>query len=112
MFERYQDVEVLATLPVMRDPGIPTSEKRVALERLQQSFPAYAWIGLTDVAGGVVASTSGILEGVNVAQRDWFTHGQQGTWVGDVHEAILLARVLSPSADGQLRLLDVAAPVR
>ena len=112
MFERYKDVEVLATLPVMRDAVIPTSEKRVALERLQQSYPAYAWIGLTDVDGGVVTATGGVLEGVNVAQRDWFAHGQQGTWVGDVHEAILLARVLPPPADGQLRLLDVAAPVR
>ena len=111
MFERYKDIEVLATLPVMRSPAIPSSERRLALERLQQSFPAYAWIGLTDAEGGVVVATGGVLEGVNVSQRDWFAHGQRGTWVGDVHEAILLARLLPAPPDGQLRLLDVAAPV-
>ena len=110
MFERYKDIEVLATLPVMRDDSIPPDEKRRALERLQQSYPAYAWIGLAGLDGTVTASTGGVLEGVSVTQRDWFAHGQQGTWVGDVHEAILLAQLLPLPSDGQLRMLDVAAP--
>lgn len=111
MFERYKDIEVLAILPVLRSPAVPTSERRMALERLQASYPAYAWIGLTDLAGAVVVATGGVLEGVDVSQDDWFSHGQRGTWVGDVHEATLLARLLPTPPDGQLRLLDVAAPV-
>lgn len=77
----------------------------------QVVYPFYAWIGLTDADGAVVASTGGLLEGIDVAQRPWFQGGRQASFVDDVHEAKLLAELL-PQPDGEpLRFVDAAAPV-
>lgn len=113
MFERFNDIYVLSSLGVMADPQVPASEKRRLLENLQASFPAYAWIGVTDNAGTVLAATGGLLEGVDVSQRPWFIDGRFGTTVKDVHEAKLLAKLLPPEPGGApLRLVDFAAPLR
>ncbi|MFI0472621.1 diguanylate cyclase domain-containing protein [Halomonas sp. HMF6819] len=81
------------------------------LERLQDSFNVVSWIGLTDTQGTVRAATNGILEGVSIAQRPVFLEGQHKLWVGDVHEAVLLASLL-PSPTGEaLKFVDIATPV-
>jgi signal transduction histidine kinase len=111
MFERYRDIQIAAALPEMRDPQIPLSQKRALLERLQSTYPNYAWIGLTDTNGIVLASTGQLLESVDVSERPWYINSQDGPFVGDVHEALLLASLL-PNSDGRaLRFVDVAVPV-
>ena len=113
MFERFNDIYVLASLGVMGDATVSVAEKRRLLENLQASFPAYAWIGVTDNVGHVLAATGGLLEGADVSQRPWFIDGRFGTTVKDVHEAKLLAKLLpSEMDDGPLRFVDVATPLR
>jgi len=115
MFERYREISLIATThPTLRAPERSAATERELLEALQESYANYAWIGLTDPDGLVVAATDGILEGADVSIRPWFQAALTGPYVGDVHEALLLAEKLSQiqMADGgPLRFIDIAAPI-
>lgn len=114
MFERYREIGVVADLEVLRPVwGGNPEDLRAILDRLQRSFPDYAWIGFATPDGSVRAATRGMLEGASVAQRPWFREALDGAFVGDVHEALLLAKLLGPRADSEpFRFVDVAHPVR
>lgn len=110
MAERYREIQNFASLELPVDREL--AQWRSIVDRLQRSFSHYAWVALVAADGTVRAATGGVLEGANVAKRDWFQRGRSGTFVGDVHPAILLAKALPPRADGEpLRLVDLAAPV-
>lgn len=112
LVERRREIELLAQTPLYRSAPLDSPEFRASLERLQRSYPYYSWIGLADTAGQVRAATSDHLLGQSVAKRPWFHQGQSGVYVGDVHEAVLLARLM-PSDDVQpVRFIDFASPVR
>ncbi|MDY7229976.1 hybrid sensor histidine kinase/response regulator [Hyalangium rubrum] len=111
MYERYRDVQVAASLSEIRDPAVPVSRKREFLEKLQSTYPDYAFIGLTDAQGVLIASAQGLLEGVQVSQRPWWMGARSGTYAGDLHEAVLLAKLLPNPSGEPLRFVDVAAPV-
>lgn len=70
-----------------------------------------SWIGIAAPDGMVLASTRGMLVGENVGQRDWFQQGLTGPFAGDVHDALLLARLMQPEASDPLRFVDFSAPV-
>lgn len=93
-----------------------TSDTRVEvlreqLERLQDNYNVVSWIGFTDPQGTVQAATGGILEGVSIAHRPVFLEGQQQLWIGDVHEAVLLAQLLPNPSGEALKFVDIATPV-
>jgi diguanylate cyclase (GGDEF)-like protein len=114
MFERYREARNLAVMPAMKAiwTGDPATIRQT-LERLQSSYPDYAWIGYATPDGTVRAATQGMLEGQSVQARPWFQDGLKGPAVGDVHEAKLLAKLLGPSPNNEpFRFVDVAAPVR
>ncbi|TDQ81509.1 diguanylate cyclase (GGDEF)-like protein [Dongia mobilis] len=112
MAERFGDIQVLGSLSLMSDPATPSAEKRRLLDQLQETFPDFAWIGIADDGGKVTVSTGGILEGADVSQRPWFIDGRWGPTVKDVHDAVLLAKLLPAAPDGQpLRFVDVATPL-
>ncbi|HEY9878748.1 MAG TPA: ATP-binding protein [Leptolyngbyaceae cyanobacterium] len=111
MFERYQDVQILTQLDPIRNPATSIEEQQAMLERLQQSHPDYAWIGLASREGRVVASTRGLLVGANVKERPWFQNAQAAPFVGDVHEALLLADLLPHDEGETLRFVDISTPV-
>jgi len=108
MFERYREVRLMADR--LRDTRDPDAVRR-ELEALQQSYPTYAWIGLTDAQGQVLAATRGMLEGVDVSARPWFTNALNNVHMGDVHDALLLAQMLGASDGAPLRFVDIAFPV-
>lgn len=111
MFFYYQEIQTLATLEVIQDSRQALIRKRSLLNNLQSAYKNYAWIGLTNADGVVLASTNQILEGQNVSQRPWFIHGRQGPAVEDVHDAKLLAQFLPSSNDEPIRFVDIATPV-
>ncbi|WP_404344993.1 diguanylate cyclase domain-containing protein [Vreelandella venusta] len=84
---------------------------RAQLEHLQRNYDVVSWIGVTDASGTVVASTGGILEGSSIAQRPVFTEGQNGLWVGDVHDAVMLAQLLPNPTGEPIQFVDIAAPL-
>ena len=114
LFERYREVQLMAGGAELGDPAIPPAWKQAQIDRIQDSYPHYAWIGVTDTSGRVVASTKGILGGIDVSARPWFGNALKGASnVGDLHEAKLLANVLPLPASGEpLRFLDIAFPYR
>jgi diguanylate cyclase (GGDEF)-like protein len=111
MFERYRDIQIVAALNIMRDPATDAAERRALLETLQRTYPDYAWIGFADTEGQVQASTGSLLEGMNVSQRPWYQGALRQPFVGDVHEALLLAKLLPNDTGAPLRFVDVSVPV-
>eukprot|EP01037_Dinobryon_pediforme_P006757 gene6757-6830_t len=113
MQEREREIALLSYLPMLtRDDGY-APQLQAHLEQIRQSYPFYSWIGVTDVQGVVQVSTGNLLEGQNVSQRPWFSAGQQGPYVGDAHDAVLLDKLLrAPGSPVPLRFMDYASPVR
>ncbi len=109
MFERYRDIHIASSLDSLRSGS--TDARRRVLERLKETYADYAWIGLADPDGEVLASTGRLLEGENVSSRPWFVAGRAGPFVGDVHEALLLEELLPRRDDGRLRFVELAVPV-
>ncbi|WP_164867887.1 GGDEF domain-containing protein [Rhodovarius crocodyli] len=95
-----------------REPPEPASARRL-LEDLRDRSPTFSWIGFTGVDGRVIAATDGLLEGVDVSGRPWFRPGLAGSFLGDVHPAVLLARLLPQERGGgeNAYFVDAAAPV-
>lgn len=110
MFERYREVQLMAKRRDLTAPDGSAGDKRAILDARQETFHHYAWIGLVDPAGKVTVATQKMLEGADVSQRPWFRNALKGIHVGDVHEAVLLARLLpNPSAEPK-RFVDIAFP--
>lgn len=113
LVERMREIQNLAAFEPLAGRLDEPDHWRAAIERLQASFPHYAWIGVASPDGRVLASTGGVLLGADVGARPWFAQGQRTPFSGDVHEAVLLASLLPPTSDGEpLRLVDFSAPVR
>jgi len=111
MAARVREVQLLSRIEPLRDAS-DTEAVRAALDRLRSSLPAYAWIGVTDTDGKVIAATDNVLVGESIATRAVFRNGRQGPWTGDVHEALMLAE-LAPHRQGEaVRFVDAAAPIR
>ena len=83
------------------------------IDTVRSDHKEYAWLGLADANGIVVASSGGVLEGRSVAARPWFSGALDKPYAGDVHEALLLAQKLAPLPNGEpLRFVDVSTAVR
>lgn len=111
MSGRSQELAVLSELQALRNPE-NVGEARALLNDLSDHFPSYSWIGLTNANGKVVASTDGLLEGVDISARPVFTNGLETTFIGDVHEAVLLAQLLPNLSGEAMKFVDISMPVR
>ncbi len=113
--ERDREIRLLAATLSQRAALSEVAESRRSLNALQQSYPSYAWVGIADIQGTVRVATGQLLEGQSVTKRPWFIHGQQAPFIGDVHEAVLLSKLLPQSksqAKGEpLRFVDFTAQV-
>ncbi|MBR9902870.1 MAG: diguanylate cyclase, partial [Gammaproteobacteria bacterium] len=110
MDARIKEVKLLLGMQALTN-DTTTSALREQLERLQDNHNVVSWIGFTDPEGTVQAATGGILEGVSIAQRPVFIEGREALWVGDVHEAVLLAQLLPNPSGEELEFVDIATPV-
>lgn len=110
MYERYREVRLMARRSDLIAPGITHAERRRILGDMQSTYGYYEWIGLAALDGTVLTEARGLLEGKNVGKRPWFTNALKGTFVGDVHEAVLLAKLLPVQEGEPRRFVDVAFP--
>ncbi|MGX4642326.1 ATP-binding protein [Massilia sp. SYSU DXS3249] len=110
MFERYREVRLLAQRRDLSPLNADLDARREVLDGIQDSYGYYDWIGMAGVDGKVQVAGRGLLEGVDVAARPWFRHALQGINVGDVHEAVLLAKLLPKEGGEPRRFVDVAFP--
>jgi PAS domain S-box-containing protein len=109
MYERYREVGLIAQRRGLR-PESPLARRRETLDQLQDSYGYYSWIGIAGLDGKVQVAAKGLLEGADVSKRPWFRSALQGVHAGDVHEAVLLARLLPQQAE-PWRFVDVAFTV-
>ncbi|KPA94225.1 diguanylate cyclase domain-containing protein [Pseudomonas asplenii] len=110
MANRLHLLSVISHLKVLQQAS-DLGEIRQLLDQLQGEFPDIAWLGLTDTAGRVRASTGGILQGTSISQRPVFRRGLEGVFIGDVHEAVLLSRLLPNPSGEPLKFVDISLPV-
>jgi diguanylate cyclase len=113
LHERLREIDLLSRSPDVANNSEGKISIDTVLERVQRARPQYSWIGLASPAGTVLSATGQMLIGKDVTSRPWFQHAMQGPYLGDVHEAKLLAKILPPSQSGEpLRFVDFAAPVK
>jgi diguanylate cyclase (GGDEF)-like protein len=105
-----RDVYLLSSLPQLQQPGNPAAARDI-LENLQRHFSDYAWIGIAEPDGNVLAATGGLLENHDVTARPWFHAGQQEVTASDYHPALMLGKLL-PRTPDPWRFVDVAGPIR
>lgn len=110
MDARIKEVKLLLGIQAFTD-GTEIDLLREQLELLQSNHNVVSWIGFTDTEGTVQAATGRILEGHSIAQRPVFQEGSQALWIGDVHEAVLLAQLLPNPSGEVLQFVDIATPV-
>ena len=110
MASRAAVLRVLGNLQALRQPD-NVNEVRRLLDSLQQEIPSIAWIGFTDPHGLVLASSNGILEGASIAQRPVYLEGRNGVFIGDVHEAVLLAKLLPNPSGEAMKFVDISLPI-
>lgn len=112
MYERYRDIVILAGLHSILNMEEASDRQLAALlDRMKATYPLYSWIGIIKADGTVKAATGDMLVGQNVSSRGWFQEALHGPFVGDVHDALLLARLMGATELEPLRFIDVAAPI-
>lgn len=111
--DREQEIELLSLAPYLVDGPLDSPRLREALDRRLAVHDEFAWLGVADTEGTVLQAGAGMLTGRSVAQREWFIAGRERVYVGDVHEAKLLAGLLAAQPNGEpTRFIDFAAPIR
>lgn len=110
MWSRTGEIETLSQLEALKNFDDPASIQKL-LNKLKESFPSFSWVGVTDRNGIVLASTGGILKGVDISKRPVFLEGRNGRYIGDVHDAVLLANLLPNPSGEAMKFVDISVPV-
>ena len=110
MAGRAEVMEVMAALDVMRQPEARDQQVRI-IDQLQLSMGELAWLGLLGSDGTVEVASQRILEGANIAQRPVYQQGKDGMFIGDVHEAVLLANLLPNPSGETMKFVDISLPI-
>ncbi len=105
--QEWNRLESLADLIGRSDPR----ELQYAFDLSASEGSKVSWAGFATVDGIVLRASAQMLEGASVAKRPWFQRGLDGPFAGDVHEAVLLARLLDPTGEEPPRFLDFSLPV-
>ncbi|OKP91762.1 diguanylate cyclase [Paenibacillus helianthi] len=110
MWSRTGEVEVLSKLNAFQVP-VDKKEADGLLNQLKSSLPVFTWVGFLDSKGNVLSSTDNILLSQNISQRPVFQEGSKGTYIGDVHDAVLLSKLLPNPSGEALQFVDISVPV-
>lgn len=60
----------------------------------------------------MLAATDGILLGENLSERPVYQEGIKGKFIGDVHNAVLLAKLLPNPTGEPLQFVDISFPLK
>ncbi|HBU81837.1 MAG TPA: GGDEF domain-containing protein [Paenibacillus sp.] len=111
MWSRSGELDLLGRMIALEDRFQP-AEVQLLLNQLQDSFPTFSWVGFMNPKGNVLASTDGILRGDNLSERPVYQEGIKGKFIGDVHDAVLLAKLLPNPTGEPLQFVDISFPVK
>lgn len=110
MWSRLAELEVISELEVIKNLE-DIQETNIILNEVQNSIPSFSWIGLVNPEGTVVVATDDLLLGVDVSERPAYKEALSGTFIGDVHDAVLLAKLL-PNKNGEpVQFVDISKPI-
>ncbi len=108
MWARSNQVSVLAKIGAVRDRRVA----QTVVDELKATDHTLAWVGVTDARGTIVASSGGILLGVDASSRPVYQNGIKGHFVGDVHDAVMLASQLPNPTGEAMKFVDVSTPLK
>lgn len=112
IYERAHQLEFVATLPAVRNANTTPAELRRILEGVQDTSPDFAWLGVANVSGRVLASTRGLFQGDGVAGTPWHRAAIRGrTFAGPPREIPELSLEASSPGREAPRYLDLAVPI-
>jgi diguanylate cyclase (GGDEF)-like protein len=110
--ERERELWLLSQSHTLVNGPLDSLEMRARLDQVKHAYRHYAWVGVSDNAGTIRSAADGLLIGVDASQRPWFIEGRKGAFIGDIHEAVLLAKKLPALESGEpLRFIDFAIPI-
>ena len=113
LFERNREILLLSKSPLFYDKELNTQNIREKLKQIENTYPIYSWIGIADANGIVKVANNNLLEGADVSKRPWFINGSKESFIGDIHEAVLLTKLLQKPQNGEpLRFIDFASPIK
>lgn len=110
MWSRSGEIDILKELEQLKESN-DYDAIQALLNRLKTSFPSFSWIGFTDPKGTVRAATDGILVGTDISKRPVYQEGIKGDFIGDVHDAVLLAKLLPNPSGEPMKFVDISKPV-
>ncbi|MES2584641.1 MAG: diguanylate cyclase [Pseudomonadota bacterium] len=111
--ERELEITLLSQAPHFVRGDLSNPDILQSLELRKKFRSEFAWLGVADAEGTVIQASGGMLQGQSVGKRPWYIAARQGVYTGDVHEAVLLAKLLPSQASGEpLRFIDFAAPIK
>lgn len=111
--DREKEVHTLSFAPHLVAGELSHPDVRSSLELRKTIRGELAWFGVADRSGRVIQATGNLLVDEVVSQRPWFKAGLNRPYTGDVHEALLLAKLLPALPSNEpLRFIDFAAPIR
>lgn len=111
MWSRSSELDLLGRMAALEN-RFESSEIQMLLDQLQDSFPSYSWVGYMNPEGKVLAATDGILLGENLSERPVYQEGIKGKFIGDVHNAVLLAKLLPNPTGEPLQFVDISFPLK
>ena len=112
MLERYREIKFAATLYPLNSKKSTKIERRNFIEKIKNNYDHHEWIGFALPDGTVDVGTKGYLEGKNAKARPWHPGGLKGPYIGDVHDALLLAKLLPNTTGESIYFSDIAFPVK
>jgi len=110
MWTHRGEVAVLSTLRAIRNLN-DIDQASELINRLQHELPIFTWIGVLDADGTVVAATGDILVGTDASARPVFEFGRKEMFIGDVHDAKLLAEKFPGPTGEPIQFVDIAVPL-
>lgn len=113
LHERQLEITLLSQAPHFTRGDLDAPALLRSMEQRARAHAEYAWMGVADAEGKVRQAVGELLVKQSVGSRPWFQEALKGPYTGDLHEAVLLAKLLPGSATGEpLRFIDFAAPIR
>ncbi|MBL4918779.1 cache domain-containing protein [Szabonella alba] len=103
----WQNLKNIGERLALNDPAA----LRAALDMTVGNGTRVSWAGYATPNGRVASSSNDVLSEADVSARPWFQRGLSGQFAGDVHEAVLLNRILGGTEEEPLRFIDLAAQV-
>ena len=110
MWARSRELDVFKKLNTFNFEG-NIEAVQTAIDDLTRAIPSFSWIGFTDAQGLVLAATGRVLVGQDLSKRPVFSQAREKPFVGDVHDAVLLAKLLPNPSGEPMKFVDLSSPL-